>query len=345
LSLGGGHKPASLLLLFGTSRSGTSWLGKILDSHPQTLYKHEPDRANFGIPFAPAVDQHERYRKQVHDFVARLRSNNTAHCSARLPVFRKQYRSSISQSIHHFSVVVSGAGSSLGWSLPVWQCADVNSHPVRLVWKSTDSLGRIGVIVRNLDDYRAVRIIRHPCGFIASVLRGEAQGKFVASVRMSDDYGVMEALLKATRSRARGLTVDHLRALHPIERMAWIWVLLNEKAEDDTRDNPHCTSICYEDICRDPMNQIRSLFSFLGLEWSAQTEQFIQVSTLKSQPGGFDRIAQDSQRYYSVFKDPLEAAEKWKSEMKAEDLERVFQIVRQSDLFQLYPDMERALVS
>ncbi len=32
-----------LLLLFRMSRSGTTWLGKILDSHPDVLYIHEPD--------------------------------------------------------------------------------------------------------------------------------------------------------------------------------------------------------------------------------------------------------------------------------------------------------------
>ena len=32
-----------LIFLCGMARSGTSWLGKILDSHPDTLYRHEPD--------------------------------------------------------------------------------------------------------------------------------------------------------------------------------------------------------------------------------------------------------------------------------------------------------------
>ena len=31
------------ILLFGMPRSGTTWLGKIFDSHPQVLYRHEPD--------------------------------------------------------------------------------------------------------------------------------------------------------------------------------------------------------------------------------------------------------------------------------------------------------------
>ena len=334
---------ARFLLLFGTSRSGTSWLGKILDSHPQTLYKHEPDRSGLGLPFAPTLDQAGQYRDSILDFVDRLAANNTTHSAARLPVFRKQYRASIADPIHRFSVFASGAASSLGWQVPVLQCANVNSPSVRVVWKSTDSLARLGVILRALDNnYRAVRTVRHPCGYISSVLRGEARHKFIASVRSSEDYGIMQALITATRAASRGLTLDHMRQFHPVERMAWIWVLMNEKAEDDTRSDPRCISVRYEDVCRDPVNQSRALFSFLGLDWSSQTEDFIRASTLASQPAGLNRITQDSRRYYSIFRNPLKAAEKWKSEMKPENIARVYRVLRQSDLIRMYPESDES---
>ena len=32
-----------ILLIFGMPRSGTTWLGKIFDSHPDIIYLHEPD--------------------------------------------------------------------------------------------------------------------------------------------------------------------------------------------------------------------------------------------------------------------------------------------------------------
>jgi hypothetical protein len=30
-------------MILGAPRSGTTWLGKIFDSHPRVLYRHEPD--------------------------------------------------------------------------------------------------------------------------------------------------------------------------------------------------------------------------------------------------------------------------------------------------------------
>jgi hypothetical protein len=331
-----------LLLLFGTPRSGTTWLGKIFDSHPLTLYKHEPDRSRFGVPFAAHADLAEQWREQVLAFVAKLNSINTAHTSARLPVFKKKYRSHFAQTMHRLSVLGSGALSNLGWQWPVWQFTDIHRPDVRVVWKSTDSLARLGAILRVLENCRAVRIIRHPCGYVASVLRGEKLHRFVASVTTSEDYGIMQKLLDAGGSHTYGLTIDHMRRFHRVERMAWIWVLLNEKAERDTADDPRCMSVRYEDVCRAPIDQARFLFSFCGLDWDSQTVDFIQASTGSSEAGRRE-ITTDARRYYSIFHDPRQAAEKWRSEMKVEDIERVYKVLRQTDLIRLYPEEEPAL--
>lgn len=333
------------LLLFGTPRSGTSWLGKIFDSHPQTLYKHEPDRSGCGLPFAPSPESAEQCRPMIVDFVARLASTNTQHTSARLPTFRKSYRATIAQPIHEFSVLASRAAAVVGCELPVFQFADVGPPQVRVIWKSTDSMGRLGVILRNVEDCCAIRILRHPCGYISSVLKGEAQRKFITKVRTSENYESLQALLETPAGRQRRMTLDHLRQLHPVERMAWFWVLLNEKAQDDTAGDSRCTSVRYEDVCRDPANKGKELFSFCGLDWHWQTAEFVRTSTLESPPTALDRITQNSRRYYSIFRNPLESAEKWKSEMRVEDIERVFGVLRQSDLMSLYPEHQLASVS
>jgi hypothetical protein len=93
------------------------------------------------------------------------------------------------------------------------------------------------------------------------------------------------------------------------------------------------------------LNEARKLFSFAGLAWSKQTENFIQASTLGVPPGKFDQLTQNSQRYYGIFRDPVRSANKWKSEMKDEDIERVYSVLRQSDLIRLYPESEVTLVA
>jgi len=335
-----GNAP-KVLLVFGMPRSGTTWIGKIFDSHPLTLYKHEPDRRMPDVPMAPRLDEVERFRSPIRRFFVQLPAIDNAHVAGRLPIFSKQYRSGIAHHMHRASVLVSTVAPSLRCRVPVFQCARLNQPDLTVVWKSIDSLGRLGVFLRIMENCRAIRITRHPCGSISSTLRGEAQRKFVAAVTTSEDFGIMRIFLEAA-GRSRGLSIDHMRQFHPVERMAWIWVLMNEKAADDTQEIERCMSVRYEDVCRDPINKVRELFSFSGLNWNAQTSGFIKASTLGVEPARFDQLTQDSRRYYSVFKDPIRAADKWKSEMKTEDIERVYRVLRQSDLIRLYPESEVA---
>src|SRR5689334_7526498 len=96
-----------LVLLFGTPRSGTSWLGKIFDSHPDTLYKHEPDRT-LNIPLAPGLEKTDQLVASIRDFCARLPLVNTPHVAGRLPVFQKRYRSGLRHYVHQASVMATG---------------------------------------------------------------------------------------------------------------------------------------------------------------------------------------------------------------------------------------------
>jgi hypothetical protein len=327
------------LLLFGMARSGTSWVGKIFDSHPMTLYKHEPDRVMSNVPMAPRLDEAERLATPIQGFFSRLPSMNRAQVAGSLPVFAKQYRFAAAQSVHKASVLAAAAASSFRFDLPVFQCARLRRHDIPVVWKSIDSLGRLGVTLRVVENCKAIVLTRHPCGSISSTLRGEAQGKFSSSVPPSEDYGIMRIFLESA-VHPRGLTTDHMRQFHPVERMAWIWVLMNEKAAYETQGIGRCKSVRYEDICCEPNRAIQELFEFSGLVWAEQTSDFIEASTLGTRPGRFDQLTQDPRRYYGIFKDPIRAAERWKSEMKPEDIDRVYRVLRQSDLSRLYPESE-----
>ena len=327
------------LLLVGMARSGTSWIGKIFDSHPATLYKHEPDRSIPDVPMIPRLEDAEHYREPLARFIDKLPDLNALHIAGMLPVFPKSYRSSVAQNIHRLSVLGVAAGSFLRKRLPVLQCVSTTNDGIHLVWKSIDSLSRLGLILRLQENWRAIHILRHPCATISSTLRGEAQGKFASSVSPSEDYGIIRMLVERT-GKPRGLTLDHLAKLHSVERMTWIWVLTNEKALADSRDMNRCTVVRYEDVCADPIRYTKQLFRFAGLSWNDQTATFIEQSTLGAKPTRFDRITQNAGRYYGVFKDPVRSATKWKTEMTPDDIERVYSVLRQSDLIRQYPEVE-----
>lgn len=318
----------NLILLFGMPRSGTTWIGKIFDSHPDTLYRHEPDSWGLlnEVPILARVEVADQYLSKVQTFIEGLRGMRHTKVSASLPLFPKSYYSPLQFSLRRFSVWSAKVAAKFIGELPVPQWLDEQDFAnLCVVWKSIESTGRLGVIVKSAESCRAIHILRHPCGYAASVLRGESQGKFSGSEPSSEDYELLRLLLETRQAQRYGLTFEALLRMAPIERLAWRWVLFNEKAMNDVEGMAHCMQVRYEDICDAPEAMARKLFEFAGLVWNSQTENFIRNST-----------ASEKSAYYSVYKDPRRAANKWREQLPVADAERVLNITRQSRPGQCY---------
>ena len=96
-------------------------------------------------------------------------------------------------------------------------------------------------------------------------------------------------------------------------------MIFNEFAAEDTTGEPRNRVLYYEELCASPESVTRALFDFCALGWSEQTEHFLHSSTTRSRDD-----------YYSVFKDPLESAWRWQSELSAEDAAIVARVTAHS---------------
>jgi Sulfotransferase family len=315
------------ILLMGLPRSGTTWIAKTLDSHPRTLYRHEADRGIIlkGMPLAPDVSETEPLRPIAEAFANRIVGMNEAYVVGSQPQFHKEYRSRLGAVVHKANTVAAKLASTVGLNCPIFQFGnDGASSDLHVVWKSVISIARLGVFVRVLPNRHAIVLLRHPCGHVASMMRGETQHKF--AYPPSEDYEMYEILLNTQPARHRKLKLDYLLSLHPSERLAWRWVILYEKALQDIEGMPGCTALRYEDFCLEPERRARQMFEYCNLPWSPATAQFLKNST-----------ATENKKYYSVFKDPLRSANRWQSDLSAEDVDRIYRVVQESDLQRFYP--------
>jgi hypothetical protein len=320
-----------LILVFGLPRSGTSWLGKIFDSHPETLYRHEPDKhiQLSGMPALLPVDRLAERREEIERFLDQVLANRSASVSGKRPFFSKSYRSGSRELVRRGIITATRIlprPQALRMQVP--DLVDPGAPAPRVIWKSINSLGRLGALAHVLPRPQAVLLVRHPCGQIASTLRGHAAGKLGGTLP-SEQYRLLEALVSTDQARAHGLTLDGLRGLTPVERMAWRWVLFLEKALEDVAGLPHCRMLRYEDLCIHPLEQARDLFAFAGLGWNPQTERFLRDST-----------AGESAEYFGVRKDPQHSMSKWQAELTGEDTRRILEILRRSPAGRLYLEEE-----
>ena len=315
------------ILAFGMPRSGTTWLGKIFDSHPVTVYRHEPDswRRLDSIPLFPDPVSADRYSADVRSFVASLTTIRADRVCGKRPLFPKSYASRLGVTLFSgrslLHKALDRAGLQSGPPLPPQPSP---GSPYRLVWKSIESLGRTGVILAAIPEAKFVQIVRHPCGYVASVLRGESEKRFGHN-QAASDFDLYRMACETPQARAHGLTESQMRAMEPAERLAWRWVIYNEKAAAESEGLPNATVVLYEELCSKPVQITQSLFDFCELSWDAQSERFLRESTTDAKSD-----------YYSVFKNPLESAWRWRSQLEAVTVQKVMAIVARSSFARPY---------
>jgi hypothetical protein len=317
------------ILLFGMPRSGTTWIGKLFDSHPDTLYRHEPDSVRrLSMPLFPEKQEAPRYREELEQFMAALPRMRSPEVIGKQPLFPKSYQSAIGLAAYRASVVIAKAASRVHRHFPcVYRPTGANGKDARVVWKSVESSGRLGACIEALPGVRAIHLMRHPCGVVASRLRGSAAHGFGEPTWEAGGLWVLKLLLAAAGGEAHGMDLDAIRRLTPEEQVTWNWLLTQEKILADVAGSDRVLTVRYEDVCAQPIEMTRRMLEFTGLDWQAQTERFVVASTQAS----------DSD-YYSVFKNPQTSAERWRSDLAPEVIERIMRIVRSSTLHGFYDE-------
>jgi Sulfotransferase family len=320
-----------VILVLGGPRSGTTWLAKIFDSHPDVLYRHEPDTVNRDQVLQDVFtdDQIGPNREAARDYLRQLLGVQTLKTAGSLPLFRKNYYGLVRQLLHDSTVyalrVVEKVGVASGAAkhLPVPDMLDAARHPaLKVVIKSVSSRGRVRLFAEAMPGARIIFIVRDPCGQIASMMRGAALGKFADPA--------MDEVIRTEQARRYGLTAARLEAMSPVERFAWHWAVLNEKAIADLAELGTGKVVRYQELCVDPVGVSKGLFAFTGLGWHPQTERFIATSTSFNGPD----------RYYQVSKTSGTSLNKWRSELAREDQRRILQVVRETSMWGLCPEYE-----
>jgi sulfotransferase family protein len=306
-----------MIFLLGSPRSGTSWLGNIFDSHPDTLYRHEPDTISRGD--YPVISD-KVFLAEATQHLSTLPHVRNIKAAGSRPVFRKAYLS-YRQWLVRKSIIYAAKG--LGAYVPaaaqihVPDFVDVDECQVTI--KSVSLLGRVKSISKVFPDARFVLIVRHPCGHIDSILRGRSQGFLPSEIPL----GFTDLDL----ARHYGIDRADLESAAPHIRAAWRWAILNENA---MRELPNLEIVVYEELCQDALKVTTSLFEKVGLSISTQTEAFILQST-----------ASDG-TYFQTFRDPMKAANRWKSQF--EQIDEVIEAIGHTKPYDLFrtPGMGRS---
>jgi len=312
---------SKILGIFGAPRSGTTWLGKIFDSSPETLYIHEPGYCLRlpSVPYVVNVAEAEAWSPFIRDWIERVFLLGSQRMLGKLPQFSKSYISSTPERASNFwwrgRLLASALNRRLTQRESLYPLPNFLTNAPFKVWKSVESLGRLGAFARTLDDHRFIQLVRHPCGFIDSVMRGDKGGYFQKEIAMSADLGLMKWAMTAPCASKYDIEFMQFPSLSPEIRLAWFWLLMNEQAFLDCEGMSHVRLVWYDDLCARPLELTQELFDFAGLSMSDQTREFVQPA----------RQFQ-SDDYFSVHKSPKDMSSRWKNSLSPQIADEVLRI-------------------
>jgi len=320
-----------MIIILGSQRSGTTWLGKIFDSHPDVLYLHEPDSilVNREIPFQVNEDELEEYKTVASKYVSQMLDVKNIKVTGSLPVFKKNYRNALMHLFRYAYVYSSkalqrGIGTEKLRNIGVPDFfSEEKKANCRHVIKSVNSLNRAHLFSRAIPNAHILHLIRHPCGHVASTLRGIKLG-------LVDSDTFMASISRMPEARKRGLTLDYLEGLSIEEQIACNWMIQNEKTINDMEgEDNNYKLVVYDELCQNPMQVTKELFGFSALEWNSQSEEFIRLC----------QNASDGKKgYFQVIRNPAKAAFQWKNELDRRQISRIMDFVADSAPGRIFHD-------
>ena len=243
-----------IIVITGIARSGTSWLGQIIDSSPDVAYRYQPI---FSYAFKDAVNIESSTKDYEYFFDGIY---NSADDFLLQTAQRKE---------------------------GIYPTFEKKNNPKYLAFKTCRYQYLIVKMLKKIDNLKVIHIVRHPCGSINSWLKSPKE--FPAG-----SYPRKEWRFGTCKNEGRP---EHFYGFYKWKEVTHLHLDLQDKYPDQVY------IVKYEDLVDNPVLYTERIFDFTGLEYTKQTETFLNTCH-----------SFHNQDVFSVFKTP-DVKERWKSEL------------------------------
>jgi hypothetical protein len=283
------------VLVTGTHRSGTTWVGRTLALHSRFEYVHEPFNAtvpnelvglrpDHWFEYVPGSPHKEEYERRLDDF---LKATPVSLA------FRK------------------GRMAGLGAKTPLRFAKHLvyGSRRNRFLLKDPLALLSAGWMYERYG-LQVVCMIRSPLGFVASLKKMGWRYDFR---ELADQELLMREVLFP-------LEDEILKACENpgdiVEEGSLLWNVLHFVILEYQRRYPSWSFVRYEDLAKDPVPGFRSLYDRLGLRMNDKIEQTIKAHTSQGNP-----VEVEGGHYRA--RDAKGSLDNWRSRLSEEEADRV----------------------
>ena len=329
-----------LVLLLGFSRSGTTWLAKVLDSMPSVYLVSEPDKRTnrqmmLGrVPHCASPDDIPVVNSYI-DGINQLRERFYI-CLNKVPFFNKDYfnlHPTLYRTLLYPLYAVNSISdrvADLNISIPfhIISKKEHDSPPI-MVWKSTNQSSNLPALIRAFPGIRIIYILRNPFAVISSIL----SKKFWLD---GEDYRRICDRKSAPFFKMESLDFGEISYMSEIEKKAFLWRIECESAMAVGAGYEHFKCIVYKDLASDPFRVVHDLFDWLGWDLTEQTKKFLLESSGRKKTPSIAKLLGSG--FFGVYREPGGNLDGWKSKLSRADYKAVYEIVSKSPLFDYWKD-------
>jgi Sulfotransferase family len=314
---------SQVIFVIGFPRSGTTWFSNLINSHPDTAYRHEAFGRHYRA-FGRELFHKLKFGRGLsdEDHASVMRILLRAHVDTdRPPFFRKRFRPHTSARIQKLAWLAARAAPPLA-PLYGWWFTPAGHRSVALVVKETRSSVNLDSIIKGVRADKLIVLARHPYAVIGSHLDGVRRGTLAASTpEFRREWLAYNA--DTPYVRERGFSASSLSDLQEAEFLAIWWRVQNESYLAFQEQHPCSRLVVYETYLQDVSGNTERLLEFLGLAADEQVHAFITASG-SSEMGSMGLLEKDgSSEYYSVYRGKSFDPNRWRRILTFEQLELI----------------------
>lgn len=283
------------ILVAGSHRSGTTWVGKMLAADADTAYISEP----LNVLHRPGV-----FRAPVKYWYTYITAENEADY---LPAFRELLNFQ-----YHIWLEIKSLRSikdflRMGRDFRIF--FNGNTHGQRALIKDPFAVFSAPWFAKRLN-CKVVITARHPAGFAGSLKRLGWKYDFK---NLLNQPLLMRDHLEADRAAMEAMDKSDI-----ISQAALLWKFIYRFVHSTRESFPQFHIVRHEDLARDPIPGFQSLYQSLGLNFTARAQSIIENSSNSENPA---RLARN--KTHSVKLDSRASLDNWKKILSADEISRV----------------------
>ncbi|MBI1184020.1 hypothetical protein GC194_07105 [bacterium] len=287
------NKQIKPVLVTGSHRSGSTWVGQVLSQVPHLGYMHEPLNPIYPTPRKSPIDIWYLY----------ISAHNHA-----------QYHAFFEKTLQwNYQALGRLGGVNNLFKAKMWlkylRIFNQNKGTTPLM-KDPIALFSAPWLAQNFN-MQVVVLIRHPAAFVYSLVRKDWKfpfGHLWQQKELIHDYlGDYAPQIEAFSKEEKPI----------VEQACLVWRLFYHTVRQYMLKFPDWQYIKHEDLSLEPTEKFKNLFEQLNLEYSPQVAEFVKNSSDSDNPGGTTGSEEQMQRNSKA------NISYWKNKLSTEEIERI----------------------